>query len=205
MREFSRRSILRLEENFPLRLMLPAFRESLESNVEKELKKDSLVIRHASETLKAGHDVSDEDVEALFEKTKEADREFLGIISRLPFFIRVRYEDIRETRLERIGLLLKTARRLLSTGNEQAGLPEAAAGAFTEEGFRAALEEMLNLYTRETRALYKSVRVPAFLGIAGSFLAGAVCRAMEEESGATAAEFARDVFRKARPLCRGPI
>jgi len=205
MREFSRRSIRRLEEAFPLRLILPAFRESMEANVEKEVEKDSLVIQHAAEALEAGRDMNEEDVEALFEKSKETDREFLEKISGLPLFVNIRYEDIRETRIERIRLLLKTARKLLAPLNEEAGMPEAAARAFTEEGFGEALAEILELYTRETRALYNSVRLPPILGIAGSLLARAVYSAMEEESGPTASEFARDVFRKARPLCRGPI
>ena len=76
LREFSRRVVRRVTGRaVPFRL--PFLGDYIDANVMKEVEKDRIVIRRASEVFHAGRGASDTDREELFEETKAVDRTFV--------------------------------------------------------------------------------------------------------------------------------
>lgn len=153
MREFSRRTVERLRAALPLRLALPALQPFLAENVEKEIRKDALVIRRAGGAPAPG------EAREILAAARDIDREFLARVGAFPVRIDIPYARIEPLRLRRIELGLDGARRILEAWREGRKAREAF-GA----GERARLvHEMLRLYAEEAQALSQSVRLPGVL------------------------------------------
>jgi len=142
-----------LRAALPLRLALPALEPFLAENVAKEVRKDALVIRRASEA--PGPDAARQ----LLAAARDIDREFLARIGGFPVRLEIPYDRIEPLRLRRIELGLDTARRILEAWRHGRRLRE----TFTAGEFEQRLFDMLQLYAEETQALSHSVRLPAML------------------------------------------
>lgn len=178
MREFSRRTTEVLRAALPLRLALPALEPFLAENVDKEIRKDALVIRRAGEAPHAGA------AGEVLAAAREIDREFLARVGAFPVRIDIPYAAIEPLRLRRIELGLDTARRILEAWREGRRAREAFAAGELE----GRLLEMLRLYAEETRALSHAVRLPGIL----EPLRGRLARHLQEA-----------MMRSARALVRG--
>jgi hypothetical protein len=121
--------------------------------VEKEVRKDALVIRRAAEAPAPGA------AREILAAAREIDREFLARIGAFPVRIEIPYDRIEPLRLRRIELGLDTARRILEAWRQRRRLRE----AFAPDEIERRLFEMLRLYAEETQALSRSVRLPALL------------------------------------------
>jgi hypothetical protein len=127
--------------------------------VEKEARKDALVIRRAAQALAAGAPPDSAFARELLGSARGIDREFLARVVRFPVRIDIRYERIEPLRLRRIELGLDTAYQILAAWRERRRLRE----AFGREEFERRLLEILRLYAEETLALSYSVDLPHLL------------------------------------------
>jgi len=159
LQEFSRRTVSDLRSALPLRLALPALEPFLAENVEKEARKDALVIRRAAEAFASGAPPGPGTARELLVAAREVDREFLARTGAFPVRIDIRYEGIEPLRLQRMALGLDTAYRIF----EQWGRRGRVREAFTAEEIERRLFEMLRLYADETQALSLGVRLPRLL------------------------------------------
>lgn len=125
-----------------MRLALGPLEPLLALNVEKEVRKDALVIRSGQVSLA---------------QAREIDREFLAQLERLPLLrLEIRYQDIEPIRRERMQRLLDASRRLLAP--PWRGMRAAVRAAYERPAFEATLAEHLRLYAAEVHALGAAVR-----------------------------------------------
>ena len=153
LRAFSRRTLDELRTALPLRLALPVLEPFLADNVEKEIRKDTLVIRRAAEVPTPGA------AREILAAAREIDRQFLARIGDLPVRIEIPYGRIEPMRLRRIELGLDTAGRILQAW--RAG--RRARDAFEPQELERRVRELLRLYAEETMALGDCVRLPRLL------------------------------------------
>ena len=193
LREFSRRVVRRVTHRaVPIRL--PFIGDYIDSNVMKEVEKDRIVIRRASEVFYAGRGFSDTDREELFEETKAVDRTFVQHL-RIPVFsLTVRYEDFADIRKKRIRLLVDAVHAVLRGWNDAATLEETLRAVFPLDQFKESLTEILHLYNLETRILSRSVRfLPPFHGVMAKF-ADVLFNTMETESRDLVDDYANKIY-----------
>lgn len=157
---YSRRTTAGLRAALPLRLALPHLEPVLALNVDKEVKKDTLVILRAGELMKAGSLDWNEVLPQLLQATKDIDRMFLARVGRFPVEIVVRYEEITPIRARRMKLLHEAALRILHARGNGQGLRSAMHASFSRDQFAQLLYELFRLYAEETRSLSRSVRLP---------------------------------------------
>ncbi len=143
----------------PLRLALPALEPFLAENVDKEVRKDALLIARAGEALAEGAPPRAAAARELLAAAREIDREFLRRTAGFPVRIDIRYDAIEPPRLRRIELGLDTAWRILDAWRRGRRLRE----AFAAQDLERRLFDMLQLYAAETQALSHSVRLPIIL------------------------------------------
>ncbi len=125
----------------------------LADNVEKEIRKDALLIRRAAEGPATGA------AREILAAARKIDQQFLARIGSLPVRIEIPYERIEPLRQRRIELGLETARRILEAWRHGRRVRESfEAGELERKVF-----EMLRLYAEETQALSHSVRLPVLL------------------------------------------
>jgi len=160
MHEFSRRSLLGLNDHSILSATLSFFSSYLEGNVKKEVDKDALIIREAAQAYASERPACDLDLEEIFEKTKTIDQAFLNRLLIPSFTLQVRYSDFADIRIQRIWRIARTVYALLGKWSDQASFNEAVRYAFSEEEFTEVLAEILHLYSLETRMLGDSIRSP---------------------------------------------
>jgi hypothetical protein len=161
LREFSRRTTLRLRSALPARLALPALESFLAENVEKEVRKDARMIRCAAIAAEAGAPPLAEAVRQLLASARETDREFLARVSRFPVRIDIPYQRLEPLRQRRTELGLDLAYRML-----QAWRQGKKARSVLDRGELALrVRELLELYARETLALSESVSLPGPLAV----------------------------------------
>jgi hypothetical protein len=163
LQALSRRTTDSLRGTLPLRVALPHIEPFLALNVDKEIRKDRLVIECAAQALAAGHPPADDALPHLLEETQRIDREFLSRIGRFPVRIEVPYERVLPLRRRRIDLMLDVSYRLLEAWGSARRLRAALPGVFPEVRFQAFLLEVMSLYAREIQALSHSVHLPALL------------------------------------------
>jgi hypothetical protein len=173
LREFSRRTVARLRAALPLRVALPHLERFLAENVAKEVRKDTLLIERAAESLAAGRAPGADDVRALLEAARGFDREFLAHTGRFPLRIEIPYAHIEPLRERRIRHSLELAQRVLGLWREGRKVRMAPE-------FQAGLDEVLALYCEETIALSRGVHLPALLVPLRERLASALARVMRE-------------------------
>jgi hypothetical protein len=160
---YSRRTTAALRAALPLRLALPHLEPVLALNVEKEVRKDRLVILRACELLPAGPLDWNQVLPQLLQATKEIDRQFLSRLGAFPVDIVIRYEEIAPIRTRRMKLLYDAALKILSARNRDLNLRGALHASFSREDFSQLLGMLFRLYAEEVRSLSRSVRLPALL------------------------------------------
>lgn len=195
---YSRRTVDSLRAALPLRLVLPHLEPVLALNVEKEVRKDALVIGCAGEALASGSPPGPEAVRRLFDATKAIDRDFLERVGAFPVRIVIRYDDIAPVRLQRIECLLEAAHRVLTAWRAGVGLRAALSVTYPQPDLERLLRELLRLYAIETRALSRAVRLPALLAPLRELAAERLFDVMSELARRLAAELARSVYRPGR-------
>ena len=163
-----------------LRVALGSLEPILALNVDKEVRKDALVIAQAASST------SPDRLAAMLARARDIDRDFLARMGRFPVRLEIRYEDVEPIRRQRMQRLLDAAARLLAT--PWRGLRPAVRACYDERVFAAALAEHLRLYALEIRALNRSVRVPALVGPLRSMVAERLHAIMDRESKALAHE-----------------
>jgi hypothetical protein len=197
LRELSRRT------TGGLRAPLPHVERFLATNVDKEVRKDALVIRAAAEALASGSRASGQTVLRLLEESKRIDAAFLNGLGRFPVRIEVPYERVGPLRLRRIELGLDLAHRILGAWQEAGSLRRALPAAYPPQAFERALLEVLMLYGREMEALSHCVRLPALLGALRERLARAVLERVSGAANGLAREVTHALYGKsARSLTR---
>ena len=163
-----------------LRAALGPLEPILALNVDKEVRKDALVIALAARGAAA------EGLSEMLSRARQIDREFLARLGRLPLRLEIRYEDVEPIRRRRMERLLEAATRLLAA--PWRGLRPALRACYEEAGFAARLGEHLHLYALEVHALNRSVRVPMLAGLLRGLIAERLRAIMEAESRVLARE-----------------
>ena len=205
MREFSKRAFRRFTGHSALSLHLPVISGYLEANVVKEVEKDALIIEHAVEAFEAGAALSELPVDALFEKTKTVDRAFIKRLLIPSLTIKVHYEDIAEVRKKRIRHLSGAVYSLLRNWKGPLSFEEAVRLTYSESQYREVLEEVLHLYSLETRLLGSSIHFfPPFNRALNDF-AETLSDAMEQIAEEMSRECAATIFGQERVPCPNPI
>lgn len=192
---YSRRTIESLRAALPLRLALQYLEPLLARNVEKEMRKDALVIGCAAESLARGVPPGREAVQQLLEATRSIDRAFLDGLIGFPVRIVVNYDDIAPTRAQRMERLMDAAYRILAAWHTEGRLRRALHAVFPRPDLERLLREMLRLYALETRVLGRSVRVPALLMPVAERAAERLYSVMDEVGARLAAEVVCAVYR----------
>jgi hypothetical protein len=197
MREFSARTIRRLEDHSLFRLLLPVFRSFFEINVHKEIDKDRLAILHAATMQRAGGTPGPADVETLLQQAREIDQRFLRDAAVFPVNIRIEYRDIEQFRRRRIEMLLAAAHAIFSRWDVTPRFRAAVAAQYKRGEFEALLREIMQLYGAETRALSRSVRIPSIFNLARDSISDTVNSVMTGVAADLAGELTRQVYRRA--------
>ena len=156
---FSRRTSDALRGILPLRVALPRIESFLAINVDKEVRKDALVIRAATQARLAQPRPRDELVARLLQEARAVDREFLADAARFPVRIHIPYARLDPLRRQRIERGLDLAWRVLDGWAAGARLRDALPPAELEQSLRA----ILLLYAEETQALSHAVQLPGIL------------------------------------------
>jgi hypothetical protein len=198
MREFSARTVRRLESHTLFGLLLPVFRSFLEINVRKEIEKDRLAILRAAAAQRAGGAPAPADVEALLQQAREVDQRFLREAAVFPVNIRIEYRDLDPFRRRRIQMLLEAAHALFTRWDTAPRFRAAVAAQYARAEFEALLREIMQLYGAETRALSRSVRIPSLFNIARDSISDTVYSVMTGVAADLAGELSRQVYRRAR-------
>ncbi len=196
MREFSARTIRRLEDHSLFRLLLPVFRSFLEINVRKEIDKDRLAILHAATVQRAGGTPGPADVEALLQQAREIDQRFLRDAAVFPVNIRIEYRDIESFRRRRVEMLLAASHALFARWEVTPRFREAVALVYSRGEFEALLREVMQIYGAETRALSRSVRIPSIFNLARDSISDTVNSVMTGVAADLAGELTRQVYRR---------
>ena len=160
MREFSHRTTKALETHTLFRLSFLLFRSLLEHNVQKEIAKDELVIRHTAQALLAGKPAEAVDRHALYKKSLEIDAAFFRRVTFLPINIDIPYGAIEPIRKRRIDSLSLVTYHLLQRWNTQGRFHSALKTLYSNPELRQRITEILHLYSLETQILSRAVRLP---------------------------------------------
>ena len=191
---FSARTITALRAALPLRLALPHLEPVLVLNVDKEIRKDALVIRHAGATLAAGMPPDRAAVRQLFVETQAIDQDFIARVNAFPLRVVIRYDEIEPLRTRRIQCLADAAYEILSAWRKGRSLRAALHATYSQSDFERLVREVLCLYARETRALGRSVRLPALLAPLRERLAQHLLDVMSDVGARLARDLARDIY-----------
>ncbi len=201
---YSRRTTATLKNSLPLRVVLPRLEPFLALNVAKEVQKDNLLIQRVGEACEAGAPPGFETREQLLKDTKEIDRAFLARVADFPIGIIIPYDEIEPVRLRRIERLLTASYRILDVWREdhktrKANTARAALQAcYPRADFERLLFDLLRLYAEETRALSRSLRLPALLAPLRDSFAQSLYGVMQEVAMRLAIDLTRTVYRPGR-------
>jgi len=186
---FSARTVGALRASLPLRLALPHFEQILEQNLEKEIRKDALVIRCADEALAAGAAPGPDAVRQLLDSARRIDREFVARLGRFALRLGIPYARIEPLRLRRIERGLDLAYRILDAWRRGRRLRD----AFSPAELERRLLEILTLYCEETVALGDTARLPGPLAPVGERLASRLLGVMTAASRSLARDIAQSI------------
>jgi hypothetical protein len=190
---YSARTTSELRAALPLRIALPHVEPLLELNLQKEIRKDRLVIRRAG--ADPGAAAAADAVRALFMETKRIDSDFVARAGGFPMRIVIPYAEIEPLRVERIKRLRSASGRVLGEWRERAPLRDALRRAFSQNELENTLRQILDLYAREVRALTRSVRLPLLLEPLRERLAQHLLATMRSAGARLSGEVARGVHR----------
>ena len=200
LEDFSRRTTARLREALPLRFALPPLGTFLAQNVEKEVRKDGLVIRRAAEALASAAPPGPAAASEVLDATRQIDREFLQRVGEFPVRIEIPYARVAPLRLERIRRGLDFAYCILDAWRHGRKLR----ATFGREGYERRLLGLLELYAQETQALSLSVRLPAPVAPLQNLFARHLQETMNEVARRLAADLAAAVHRERRAAATLP-
>ena len=184
---FSARTVGALRASLPIRLALPSLEQILQRNLDKEIRKDALVIRRAAEALAAGTPPGPDAARQLLDPARQIDREFVARLGGFPLRLDIPYARIEPLRLRRMARGLDLAYQILDAWRQGRRLRDAFTCAELERG----LLEILTLYCEETVALGDTARLPGPLAPVGARLASSLLGVMTR----TARDLARDIAR----------
>ncbi|HUN69245.1 MAG TPA: hypothetical protein VMU46_10630 [Burkholderiales bacterium] len=187
---FSARTVGALRASLPMRLVLPRLEQILKQNLDKEIRKDALVIGRAAEALAAGAPPGAEAARQLLQSARQIDREFIAHLGRYPLRLEIPYARIEPLRMRRIGHGLELAYRILDAWRLRRRLRDAMPRAELER----SLLQILTLYCEETVALADTARLPAPLALAGARLASRLLGIMTTVSRGLAHDIAGSVI-----------
>ena len=187
---FSARTVGALRASLPLRLALPRLEQILKQNLEKEGRKDALLIRRAGEALAAGAPPGPDAARQLLDSARQIDREFVARLGRFPLRLEIPYARIEPLRLRRIGHGLELAYLILDAWRRRGRLRDAC----SSEELERRLLEILALYCEETVALGDTARLPGLLAPVGERLASGLLGVMTAASRGLARDIARSVI-----------
>ena len=191
---FSRRTVTALRAALPLRLALPRIESFLAENVAKEAEKDGLVILSVATALAEGRTLDDEWGRQILAATKEIDRAFLARVTDFPIGIVIRYEAIEPVRRQRINALRDASSRILQAWGGPAVGRAAIRACLPGAELERLLLELMRLYALETKALSRSLRLPALLVPLREKLAQSLYDVMNEVAVRLAREVAAIVY-----------
>jgi hypothetical protein len=186
---FSERTVGALRGSLPLRLALPRLEQILRQNLDKEIRKDALVVRRAAEALAAGAAPGEEAARQLLASARQIDREFVARLGRFPLRLEIPYARIEPLRRRRIGLGLDLAYGILDAWRQRRRLRDAFAPAELER----RLLGILMLYCEETVALGDTARLPGPLAPVGARMASRLLEVMTAVSRELAYDIARSI------------
>ncbi len=195
---YSRCTIAALRAILPLRLALPRLESFLADNVAKEAAKDALVISRVGQALAAGLTPGEEMVRQLLAAGKEVDRAFLNRVSDFPIGIVIRYEEIDPLRLQRIARMQQAAGLILAQTGSSGGVRAAIRACYPCGQFEQLLLDLMRLYAQETRALSRSLRLPALLVPLRERIAQSLYDVMVDAAAGLANDVADSVYRPRR-------
>jgi hypothetical protein len=178
LRTFSRRTIDSLRAASALRLVLPQVEPLLALNVDKEIRKDTLVFRAAAAAVTAGAVPEGAVAQRVLEATKVIDHAFLQRLEDFPVRLEISYARVAPVRLRRIEQLLQAAFRLLVHWPPRTSLRAVVQAAQPRDSFEQLILALLRLYAEETAALTTAVRLPRLLTPLAERLAGRVDKTM---------------------------
>ncbi len=186
---FSARTVGALRASLPMRLALPRLEQILRQNLDKEIRKDALVIRRAGDSLAAGAPPGADAAQQLLGAARQIDREFVARLGGFPLRLDIPYARIEPLRLRRIAHGLDLAYRILGAWREGRRLRD----AFSRGELERALLEILTLYCEETVALGDTARLPGPLAPVGARLASGLLGVMTRTARDLASDIARSV------------
>jgi len=191
---YSTRTVAALRTALPLRLALPHLEQVLFLNLEKEIRKDALVIRQAGAAHAAGVPPDRSAVQRLFRETQAIDREFVARVDAFPLRVVIPYGEIEPLRTRRIQCFADAAYRTLESWREKRNLRAAVRAAYSESEFESLAREVLDLYAREVRALSRSVRLPLLLAPLRDSFAAHVLGVMSDVGASLARDLTRGLY-----------
>lgn len=186
LERFSARTVAALREALPMRLALPHLEPFLARNLEKEIRKDAMVVACARDALAAGVPPAPEASRALLAAARQVDREFFASVERFPVRFDVPYARIEPLRQRRIELGLALAGSLLGAW----GNGRRVRDVMPRAELARKVGDILALYCEESAALSAGVRLPALLGPLREKLAGMLLQLMRDAAARTARDIA---------------
>lgn len=194
MQRFSRNTVAELKTHTLFHLALPPLQSFLEINVNKEVEKDRRVITRAASLVDQGRQVEQTHSKALLQEFREVDREFIKQAAAFLINISIPYQDIEPCRRKRIELLLGLSHDILSQWQPGTSLRRAVKQLYTEAQLFELLQEILRLYTKETRMLSNSIQLPSVLNTVRNKVLQTVTDAMEKQATALARSAAKTIY-----------
>jgi hypothetical protein len=192
---YSNRTIAALRSTLAMRVALPHLEPVLAMNVHKEIRKDSLVIRHAGRAVAAGSHAGPADVQALYQETLAIDAAFLQSLESFPVRLVIPYAEIEPVRVRRIRHVIRAADAILSAWPQHRGLKATLHAVYERTDFELLISIILDLYAQETRVLSRSVRLPSALAPLQDRLARHVGSVMSDAGMHLAKDLARGIYR----------
>lgn len=191
---YSARTTTALRDSLPMRLALPHLEPVLTLNLDKEVRKDTLVIRRAAAALAAGAPLNLADVHQIFAETQAIDQDFINRVNSFPVRVVIRYSEIEPLRTRRIECLAALAYRTLAAWRENPSVRAALRATYSQLDFERIAREVFDLYAREVRALCRSVRLPTLLAPLRESFAQTLLDVMNGVGLRLSHDIARDVY-----------
>jgi hypothetical protein len=162
--------------------------------VGKEIRKDALVIEYAAAAAANGEPPPRANISDLFARTRAIDEEFVARTGGLPVRVVIRYEDIEPVRTRRIRYILDATHRICSAWQRPPRLRDAIRTAYERSDFELVFCLILDLYAQETRALSRSVQLPAMLAPLRERAATHLASVMGQAADRLTADLARGLY-----------
>lgn len=186
LERFSARTVAALRGVLPMRVALPHLEPFLVRNLEKEIRKDAMVVACARDALAAGVPPAPEAARALLAAAREVDRAFFAGVERFPVRFDVPYARIEPLRQRRIELGLALAGSILGAWGQGRRVRD----VLPRDELGRKVKDILALYCEESAALSAGVRLPALLDPLRDRLADTLLRLMRDAAERTARDIA---------------